>query len=266
MVDPHRGFISGRHFPQENILLLRPNSYADANGWDDPVHAFTESLNHSSLDEMILLVRTGIPGKYEQRPKYVSLVSYEKLDEVPRLLSLAPGALGSGTTSARKQRPYIEVVTRVQSNGDHDGQGYVKINEARDPLEYVLEWLDMIKAFAESGKKEAKKRRMVTEDKKNYQELTEALTQHRYDGVYCTLYQGPNKPSSKLLKKAIALRKKLSPSSPGSHEERSVRDLQHEIFELKAVLESMDNIQGSMEAKGRIKKRWDEGCKRVFEK
>jgi len=263
MVNPHRGSISGRHCSWEKILLLKLNSYADANDWDDLVHAFTESLNHSPLDEIILLVRTGIPGQYEQRPKYVSLVSYEKLDEVPKLLSLDPSALGSDTTSARKQRPYIEVVTRVRSNRNHDGEGHI---ETRDPLEYVLEWLDMIKAFAESEKKEAKKRRMVTEDKKCYQELTEALTQHRYDGIYCTLHQGPNKPFSKLLKKTIALRKKLSPSSPGPHEERSVSDLRHEILEVKAILESTDNNPGSVETRDRIKKCWDEGCKGIVEK
>ena len=215
---------------------------------------------------MVLLVRTGIPGQYEQRPKYVGLVSYEKLDEVPKLLSLDSSALGSGTASARKQRPLVEVVTRVQSTSGRAGKGRAEINKARDPLEYVLEWLDMIKAFAESEKKEAKKRRMVTEDKKCYQELTEALTQHRCDSVYCALHQGPNKPSSKLLKKTITLRKKLSPSSPGPQEERSVNDLQHEILEVKATLESMDNIPGSMETRDQIKRRWDEGCEWIFEK
>ena len=266
MVNLHHGSISGRHYPGKKILLLKLNSYANASGWDDLVHVFTESLNHSPLDEMTLLVRTGIPGQYEQRPKYVSLASYERLDEVPKLLSLDPSALGSGTTPARKQRPYIEVVTRVQSNRNHDGEGHIEINEARDPLQCVLEWLDMIKTFAESEKKEAKKRRMVTEDKKNYQELTEALTQHRCDSIYCTLQQGPNKPFSKLLKKTIALRKKLYPSSPGSHEERSVIDLRHEILEVKAILESTDHIPGSMEPRDRIKKRWDEGCKWIVEK
>ena len=205
-------------------------------------------------------MRTGIPGQYEQRPKCVSLVSYERLNEVLKLLSLDPSALGSGTTSVRKQ---IEVVTRVRSNHNHDGEGHIK---TRDPLEYVLEGLDMIKVFAESEKKEAKKRRMMTEDKKCYQELTEALTQHRCDDVYCSLHQGPNKPSSKLLKKTIALREKLSPSSPEPHEERSVSDLRHGILEVKAILESMGNIPGSMETRNRIIWCWDEGCKWIVEK
>ena len=253
MVNPHRGSISGRHCPQKKILLLKLNSYADANYWDDLVHVLTESLNHSPINEMILLVRTGIPSQYEQRPKCVSLVPYERLNEVLKLLSLDPSALGSGTTSVRKQR----------SNRNHDGEGHI---ETRDPLEYVIEWLDMIKAFAESEKKEAKKRRMVTEEKKCYQELTEALTQHRCDDVYCSLHQGPNKPSSKLLKKTIALRKKLSPSSPGPHEERSVSDLRHGILEVKAILESMGNVPGSMETRNRIRRCWDGGCKWIVEK
>jgi len=148
------------------------------------------------------------------------------------------------------------------SNSDHAGKGCVEINEARDPLAYVLEWLDIIKALAESGKKDTKKRRMVAEDR----ELMEAPTRHRCDRVYYTLYQGPKKPSSKLLKKTIALRKKPCPSSPGSPEERYISDLQHEILEVKSILENMENIPGSIETRDRIKKRWNEGYKWIVEK
>ena len=281
MVNPHRGSISGRHRSLEKILLLRPNSYADANDWDDLAYAFAESLKDSSLDEMILLVRATIPGQYERRPKYVRLVSYNTLDEVPELLlSVTPNSLRSGTTSVRQQRPYVKVVTRVQSNSDHTGRGQEKrvempqerivdgteadmsgrdhkeeINEIRDPLAHVLQCLDVIKAFAESEKKEAK-RRMMTEDNKNLEELTGTLNKHRCDDVYCTLLQGSNKSSSKLLKKTIALRKKLSPSSKVP-EGQSVSDLQHEVLEVKAIVEGLDNIPGSIETRNRIKKCWD---------
>jgi hypothetical protein len=246
------------------MLLLKPNSYANAEGWDDLVHALTES-NHSSLDEMILLVYKGIPGPYKQRPKYVRLVSYNRLDEVPKLLlSVAPSALRKG------RKRHVEMPQEGITNGTEAGvemsvRDYEQeIDEIRDPLACVLECLDAIKAFAESEKREAKRRRTI-EGGESLQELTEALNQHRCDGVYCTLHQGSNKPSSKLLKKTIALRKKLSLSSK-FHEGRSVSDLQHEILEVKTTVESLDNIPGSIETRDRIKKCWDEGCKRIFEK
>lgn len=113
-------------------LLLRPNSYADSKDWDDLVHAFTESLNPSPLDEMILLVRTGIPGPSERRPKCVRRVSYDELDEVPGLLrSVAPRVLRSGTTSVGKQRTPAEMGTGVKPDGDRDRQARQKRVETR---------------------------------------------------------------------------------------------------------------------------------------
>jgi hypothetical protein len=196
----------------EIILLLRPNSYADAEGWDDLVHAFIESLNRSFLDEMILLVCTGIPERW---PKYVRLVSYNIPDEVPELLrSVAPSILRSGTTSARQQQPHVEVVARVQSDNDHDRRGQKRrvempqesvadgkeaeadmsgrdhgqeINEIREPLACVLECLDAIKVFAESEKKEVK-RLIMAGDNKNLEVLMETLCQYRCDGIYHTLH------------------------------------------------------------------------------
>jgi len=91
--------------------------------------------------------------------------------------------------------------------------------------------LDVVKAFAEFGK-EAKKR-------------------YRCDCLL-RIMSGVNKPSSKLLNKTIALRKKLSPSSPGSPEERSISDLQHETLEVKGILENMENFPGSIETRDRI--------------
>jgi len=128
----HQGSISGRYCSLAKILLLRPNSYTDAKDWDDLVHAFTESLNHSPLDEMILLVHSGTPGPPERRPKCVRRVSYDELDEVPELLrSVAPSVLRSGNTSVHKQRTPAEMGTGVKPGGDQDRQTRQKRVEMR---------------------------------------------------------------------------------------------------------------------------------------
>ncbi|KAF9644922.1 hypothetical protein BDM02DRAFT_822801 [Thelephora ganbajun] len=124
---------------------------------------------------------------------------------------------------------------------------YWRLLRKRVPLAYILVCLDAIKAFAESEKKEAKKR-VMTEDDKNLEELMETLDKH-----------------SKLLKGTIALQKKLSPSSK-LHEGRSVSDLQGAVLEVKAVVESLENIPGSIGTRNQIKRRWDRGWKWIFEK
>ena len=73
-----------------------------------------------------------------------------------------------------------------------------------------------------------------------------------------------NKPSSKLLKKTVALQKKLSPSSD-FHDGRSVANLQHAVLEVKSVVESLDDIPGAIEIKDKIKKRWNRGWKWILE-
>ena len=108
------------------MLLLRPNSYAAAESWDDLVHVFTRSLKNSSLDEMILLMRATIPGPHERRPKYVRLVSYNRLDGVPKLLLSGKSGDLSGATSARQQRPHVGAATGAQPGGDHGIQGQQK--------------------------------------------------------------------------------------------------------------------------------------------
>ena len=75
----------------------------------------------------------------------------------------------------------------------------------------------------------------------------------------------PNRSPSKLLKQTIALQKKLSPSSK-FHEERSISDLQRAVLEVKAVVESLDDIPGSIGTKNQIEKRWNRGYRWVFEK
>jgi len=95
------------------VSLLRFSSYADAKDWGDLVHTFTEWLENSSLDEIILLLHT---------TKHVRTVSYDRLDGVPKLLLSAPSALGAGTAPAYRQQPHIGAVTGVQPDSDYDRQ------------------------------------------------------------------------------------------------------------------------------------------------
>jgi len=134
----------------------------------------------------------------------------------------------------------------------------------RVPLAYILVCLDAIKTFAESEKKEAKDR-VMKGGNKELEGLTEALDNYRYDSIDSTVYQGSNKFSSKLLKKTIVLQKKLFPSSE-FHEKKSVSDLQDAVQEVKVVVESLDNITGSIGTRNQIKKRWNRGWKWIFEK
>jgi len=240
---------------------------------------------------MVLLVHTGTPDIYERRPKYVRLVSYNILDEVPGvLLPGGPNSLGSGTISVRQQQPHVEAATGTQPDGGHDrrrqqkhidgapqerihdgkeaeavtagGDHKEEIDETRVnaakviqdayrrhlerkrtpavrkiqaayrrylkrksaahqgtgateahywhllrkrskkmkwskdsqyyllfrvPLAYILVCLDVIGAFAESGKKEANKRLMAA-DHSGTDDLMEVVEQHKYDSVNCTPY------------------------------------------------------------------------------
>jgi hypothetical protein len=339
-------------------LLLRSNSYADAKCWDDLVYAFTESLKNSSLDEFIHLMYAHIPGPPGRLPKYVRPVSYDTLDEVPALLlSMPPSASRTGAPPARQQRPHLEVVTGVQSDGGYDGQGqqehtdmlqervtdgegteavvsgedheqeidgtrvsaakviqdayrrhsgqkrasaarkiqaayrhYLERKTAvrhywyllrkrskemewskdsqyyllfRVPLAYILVCLDVIKTFTESEKKEAKKR-VMTEGDRGLEKLMEALHQHRCDSFGCTLYKWSNQSPSELLKKTVALQKKLSPSSK-FHEGQSVSDLQHAVLDVRDVVKSLDNIPGSIGTRNQIQKYWKRGWVWIFE-
>ena len=65
-----------------------------------------------------------------------------------------------------------------------DSQHYLLF---RVPLAYILVSLDVIKTFAESGKKEAKKR-LMTADHKGIEEEMESINQYGYDNVNCILY------------------------------------------------------------------------------
>ena len=134
----------------------------------------------------------------------------------------------------------------------------------RVPLAYVLVCLDTIKAFVESEKKDAKKR-MMAEHHSKLEELTETLTKHRCDNADCALYQWSNESSSKLLKKTIELQKKLSPSSK-LHDGRSVSDLQCAVLEVKTVIESLNDIPGSIRTRNQIQKRWDRGWNWISER
>lgn len=73
-----------------------------------------------------------------------------------------------------------EILRKDPSSSEDHGQ---KIDEYRVSLSYILECLDVIKAFAEPGKKEVKGRMMVAGDIKDLEELTETLNRHRCDDV-----------------------------------------------------------------------------------
>ena len=304
--------------------LLRSSSYTDAEGWDDLVHVFTESLKHSSLDEMILLLHHTTPlVPHVRRSEYVRPVFYNTLDEIPQLLlSTAPGAWKTGAAPAYQQIPHVETTAAdweeaevIASDEDEEETSLIQFYAAkaiqdayrrhlewksivgsridptqahywdllrkrssemelskdsryyllfRVPLAYVLVSLDAIKAFVESEKKGANKR-MMAEDDENLEELIEALDRYRYDSVDHTLNQGSNKSFSKLLKKTIALQKKLTPSSK-FHKGRSVSDLQRAVLEVKAIVESLDSIPGSTETRNKIQECWDRGWKWILEK
>ena len=134
----------------------------------------------------------------------------------------------------------------------------------RVPLADILVCLDMIKSFAESEKKEARKR-MMKEDHKGLEESMEAQSRYRCDSVGYTLYQGSNKSPSKLLKQTLVLQKQLSPLSE-FHKERSVSNLQGAVLEVKAILESLGSTPRSIGTRDLIQRRWNRGSKWIFEK
>jgi len=57
----------------------------------------------------------------------------------------------------------------------------------------------------------------------------------------------------------------LAPSSK-FHEKGSVSDLQQVVLEVKAVVESLDDIPRSIETRNQIKERWDQGLRWILEK
>ena len=105
------------------ILILRPKSYANAESWDNLVHAFAEPLQNSSLDEIILLLHTATPGPDAPPPKYVRPVFYDQLYEVLELLLLkAPSTLRTDTIPTNRRWPHDGAATGVQPGSDHGGR------------------------------------------------------------------------------------------------------------------------------------------------
>ena len=112
--------ISGRHLLSMTTLVLRFNRYAHSKDWYDLMHASIESL--PSPDEMILLLHKSKPGPRGRFPERIFPVVYDTLDEVPKLLlSKAPGPLGTVVPLVQQQQR-VEIITRAQPDGDHDGQ------------------------------------------------------------------------------------------------------------------------------------------------
>ena len=105
-------------------LILRSNSYANAEGWDDLIHAFVEPLKNSSLDEIILLLHTATPGPDAPQPKHACQVFYNQLGEVPELLlSRTPSALRTDTTPTDEWWPPVRAATGVHPDNGHGGGG-----------------------------------------------------------------------------------------------------------------------------------------------
>ena len=123
--------MSGGCHSSGKVLPLRSNSYANAECWDDLVYVFIESLKNSSLDEMVLLLHTTIPGPYGRRSKYVRPVSYNRLDDIPRLLlsTRALSGLRNGVSLTRQQGPWVGVAVGAQPNSDRNGRDHEQENQ-----------------------------------------------------------------------------------------------------------------------------------------
>jgi hypothetical protein len=116
----YRWPISGKHLWIRRVLVLRSNSYANAKSWGDLVHAFTGSLDHPLPDEMILLLHKAIPGLHGGWPEHVRPITYNTLDDVPRLLLLEPpSAIRTGITRSPQQQQHAEGATEAQPGQHH---------------------------------------------------------------------------------------------------------------------------------------------------
>ena len=102
------------------LPVLRLNSYADAKSWGDLANAFAESLKDSPSDELILLLHADFPAPIRHLSKYIRVVTHSLLEEVPELLSVAPNAFGTRSTSARGTGPQGGDVPRGQHNNNGD--------------------------------------------------------------------------------------------------------------------------------------------------
>lgn len=110
-------------------LLLKFDSYTGAKSWDDLVHAFMESLKDSPFDELILLGRANTFGLPRQPPKDVRLVIYDRFDDLPKLLSVAPSPFNTIATPTHQTQPEVEAITGIQPDSDYGEQEQRKVAE-----------------------------------------------------------------------------------------------------------------------------------------
>lgn len=76
------------------LLDLDVLRYADAFDWRGLENVFTKSLSDSTLDEMVLLLHTRAPKYRGWVSRYVRIVMYEKIEEIPdRLRTKATGRI-----------------------------------------------------------------------------------------------------------------------------------------------------------------------------
>ena len=79
-------------------------------------------MKNSPFDEFIRLLRDNTFGPPRQPSKHIRTVSYDRLDEVPKLLSMTPSPAGDDAISTHSTRPQVGKGTGVQPNVDHGKQ------------------------------------------------------------------------------------------------------------------------------------------------
>ena len=109
--------------------VLRFDSYANAEDWRDLIgNMLTKSLKDSPFDELILLLHADLPTRAKLLPKHIRTATYHRLEEVPKLLSMAPRRERPRTGAAQEIELQDEdlVPGKTPDRVDHDGPGKEK--------------------------------------------------------------------------------------------------------------------------------------------
>ena len=102
---PGRGSPGSMHRLSVKSLLLRFNSYTYAKNWDDLENALNKSLNDSPFDELIHLLHADLPARIRCPSEYVRVLTYNRLEEVPELLAMAPSPFRTRIVTTQEVRP-----------------------------------------------------------------------------------------------------------------------------------------------------------------
>lgn len=238
-------------------LVLRSNSYADANDWDDLVHAFTESLKHPSPDEMILLLHKNTPGRCEEWSEHVCPVTYSTLGGIPKLLlPKPPSAVRTGVTHAQ-QHQHVEWETEAQPDPAHGRQ--------REPTP--------IEVVSDSKEAELDRSGSHREDLEVIRAKAAKVIQGAYRAHRAHRRHLERKRVSAARKIQAAYRlhlKRREVVRKGVDETKDKRQsethLQQAVVDVKEVVETPDNLPGPSGTRSKIKKRLDQGWKWILEK